>query len=178
MDARVTEWSARYGIFQADTVTPYPPHDLPLARAMRGEVVHEVELFIRNPNKPEGVWISVNGGPLKDESGELRGGVIVLRDITERTRALAEIRRTRDALAEANCGLATEIEERRRMESVLLANESRYRRQQDSLLALIPHDLWEMGSIAIGLRRQRPIVTGTGKSRVFNAGFRAFPAGK
>ena len=77
------EWSDRYGVFYPDQVTPYPSDKLPLVRAMQGTVTNGIELFIRNAKKPQGVIISVSGRPLHDTSGELIGGVILLRDITE-----------------------------------------------------------------------------------------------
>jgi two-component system sensor histidine kinase/response regulator len=86
------EWSALYGCFLADGETPCPTDDLPLVRAIRGESVDAVELLVRNADVPEGVWISVNARPLKTESGELRGGVVVCRDITSAKKAQEEIR--------------------------------------------------------------------------------------
>ena len=77
------EWSDRYGVFYPDQVTPFPSDKLPLVRAMQGTVTNGIELFIRNAKKPEGVIISVSGRPLHDTSGELIGGVIQFRDITE-----------------------------------------------------------------------------------------------
>ncbi len=77
------EWSDRYGVFYPDQVTPFPSDKLPLVRAMQGAVTNGIELFIRNAKKPEGVIISVSGRPLHDTSGELIGGVILFRDITE-----------------------------------------------------------------------------------------------
>jgi PAS domain S-box-containing protein len=77
-----SEWSSIYGCFLPDTVTPYPSEQLPLARAIRGEHVREAEIFIRNPRTPDGTWISVNGGPLHGEGGEVTGGVVLIRDIT------------------------------------------------------------------------------------------------
>ncbi len=77
------EWSEHYGTFYMDKVTPFPNERLPLMRAMRGEVTNNVELFIRNEQRPQGVIISVSGRPLRDTSGEVIGGVILLRDITE-----------------------------------------------------------------------------------------------
>ena len=97
----VDEWTDRYGVFLPDGVTPYPPHELPLARAMRGEEVRDAEMFIRNARKPDGVWLSINGRPLRDDTGHLRGGVIVFRDVTERKRAEAELQRAKEA---AECG--------------------------------------------------------------------------
>lgn len=82
-DTLPDEWSAKYGLFLADTVTPYPAADIPLARTIRGESVHEVELFTRHAGKPEGLWVKVSGSPLKDETGALKGGVVVCRNITQ-----------------------------------------------------------------------------------------------
>ena len=88
-------WTAEYGIFYADGVTPVPTGELPLVRAaIRGQPSDDVELFVRNAGVPEGVYISVSGRPLRDESGALTGGVITLRDITEE-------RRDKDALLQA-----------------------------------------------------------------------------
>ncbi|MEG4057487.1 MULTISPECIES: PAS domain S-box protein [unclassified Microcoleus] len=82
-DALLNEWSARYGLFLPDTVTPFPPADIPLARTVRGESVDDVDLFTRHAGKPEGLWVKVNGRPLKDETGALKGGVVVCRNVTE-----------------------------------------------------------------------------------------------
>jgi PAS domain S-box-containing protein len=80
-----SEWSARYGCFRPDTVTPFPAAELPLARALRGETSQEVEVFIQNPKVPDGVWISINGAPLVERAGDRPGGgVVTFRDITAR----------------------------------------------------------------------------------------------
>jgi signal transduction histidine kinase len=65
-------------------VTPYPARDLPLARALRGEAVNDVEMYVRHEGRPDGVWVLINGRPLTDASGRSHGGVIVCRDISER----------------------------------------------------------------------------------------------
>ena len=85
-DTDPDQWSAKYGIFYNDRTTPVPTDDLPLVRAVRGEATDEVEIFIRNAFKPEGVHLSVSGRPIVS-SGVPRGGVIVFRDVTEKVRA-------------------------------------------------------------------------------------------
>jgi PAS domain S-box-containing protein len=95
-DAPPEEWTQRYGCYLPDTVTPYPTEDLPLVRALRGTTIQEVEVFIRNPEIPEGVQLSVNASPLKDAEGALRGGVAVCRDITARKRAEESLRNSED----------------------------------------------------------------------------------
>ncbi|MBI3865590.1 MAG: PAS domain-containing protein [Planctomycetia bacterium] len=85
--APTDEWSDRYGCFLPDGKTLYPPHELPLARAMRGELVDDVEVIIRNAEVPEGRVLSVNATPLRDADGKSGGSVAVFRDITERKHA-------------------------------------------------------------------------------------------
>lgn len=77
------KWSETYGAFYPDKVTPFPSTELSLYRAIQGETTNNIEVFIRNQNRPEGVLISVSGRPLYDETGSLVGGVIVSRDITQ-----------------------------------------------------------------------------------------------
>ncbi len=77
-----SQWVERFGIYVPGTDLPYPSDKLPLSRAMRGETADGIELFIRNPLKPAGMSVSVNIRPLKDDSGNIKGGVAVVRDIT------------------------------------------------------------------------------------------------
>ena len=75
-------WSAAYGCYKLDMMTPYPPEELPLVRAMRGEEAPHELIFIRNPRKPEGLWIDVSGTPLRDSLGTACGGVVVFSDVS------------------------------------------------------------------------------------------------
>lgn len=85
-----TEGDLQYGAFQADQTTPFPPEQLPLARAMRGEAVSNVEMFVRHAARPEGAWLNVSGGPLRTNDGAVIGGVAVFQDVTERKVAEAQ----------------------------------------------------------------------------------------
>src|SRR5205823_2872237 len=80
-DTPLAEWAARYGCYLPDRITPFPPEQLPLVRAIRGEEVEETEIFVRNEHKPDGIWLRVKAGPLRDESGAVRGGLSVIRDV-------------------------------------------------------------------------------------------------
>src|SRR6201984_1489927 len=82
-DAKSHEWSERFSLFLPDKATPFPPHELPLSRSIRGEEVDNVEMFVRHKKAPYGIWTRITGRPLRDSNGELLGGVIVCRDITE-----------------------------------------------------------------------------------------------
>src|ERR1700752_2178381 len=83
-ETRAEGWSRTYGLYQPDKETPFPPEQLPLARAIRGEEVDDLEIFVRHTKSPDGVWIRVSARPLRDSNGELSGGLIVCHDITER----------------------------------------------------------------------------------------------
>ena len=82
IDTTLDKWSEDWGCFFPDRVTPFPADELPLARALKGEASDDVEMFIRNREVPDGVFISVSARPLQDEAGTQKGGVSVYRDVT------------------------------------------------------------------------------------------------
>jgi PAS domain S-box-containing protein len=90
------QWPEQYGLYLPDGVTPFPHDELPLSRAIRGEEVDDVEIFVRHVGAPGGLWTRITGRPLRDAAGELSGGVIVCRDITERKQAEEEVRREKE----------------------------------------------------------------------------------
>lgn len=61
-------WSEVYGCFHVDGVSPFPSQDLPLAKALRGQVVDSEEVFIRNPGTPDGRLLFVTARPLKRDN--------------------------------------------------------------------------------------------------------------
>ena len=87
-------WSEVFGCYLPDEQTLYPPDELPLMRAMKGETVQEAEVFVRNEKLPQGKVISINGAPLLDSAGALVGGVVTFRDITGRKRVERELGET------------------------------------------------------------------------------------
>ena len=82
-DYHTDQWVKEYGFFLPDRETPLTPEDSPLRRAINGEAIDNVEVFIRNAQKPDGVYTSVSGRPLLREGGISRGAVLIIRDITE-----------------------------------------------------------------------------------------------
>jgi PAS domain S-box-containing protein len=84
------EYSDRYHLLTVDGL-PYPPHDLPLARAVRGETVVEARWRIQ---RPDGSIVLAVGSanPILDASGKQIGSVLTARDETERDRAERQVR--------------------------------------------------------------------------------------
>lgn len=85
-DTSPDEWSDHYGVYYADAKTLMPPEELPLARAIAGDSIDEMEVFVRNQFNPEGTYLSVNGRPMVDPDGNSRGGVVMFRDVTAQHR--------------------------------------------------------------------------------------------
>jgi two-component system, NarL family, sensor histidine kinase EvgS len=101
-DATPDQWSDRYGSYLPDAVTVYPPNELPLVRAMRGESLDALEVFIRNAKVPDGRLLSITGRPLRGEDGGLQGGVVVLHDITLQKRAQEALVRAKEEAQRAS----------------------------------------------------------------------------
>jgi diguanylate cyclase (GGDEF)-like protein/PAS domain S-box-containing protein len=83
--------SEKYGYFLSDRVTNYPKGELPLSRAIAGDSCDNIEIFTRNPEAPDGRWLSVTARPLIDKSGAIKGGVAVFSDITDKKNAQRKI---------------------------------------------------------------------------------------
>jgi two-component system sensor histidine kinase/response regulator len=86
------QWSSYYAVFLPNGVTPFPTDDLPLVRALRGEAVDNVEMFVCPPGSSQGVFLNVTGRPIRGEEGRLFGGVVVFHDITQRKKAEESLR--------------------------------------------------------------------------------------
>jgi PAS domain S-box-containing protein len=86
------QWSEHYGLFQDDRLSPFPPDQTPLARAIRGEI-SSAQMFVLNPALAGGTWIEANGSPLKDKHGIVRGGVVAFRDVTQQRHSEREIQK-------------------------------------------------------------------------------------
>ena len=96
------EWSETYGTFYSDKTTLVPSTELPLYKALQGETTDDVKLVFRNKNRPEGVFVSLSGRPLHDETGALVGGVIAMRDVTQLERVTHQLEATVHDLQQQN----------------------------------------------------------------------------
>ncbi len=81
--AQHSEWNEIYGVFHPDTMQMYQPEEYPLVNALNGVHTNDEVQFIRNNQRPQGVYINVSARPIRDDQGDIVGAVAVLHDITE-----------------------------------------------------------------------------------------------
>ena len=70
---------------------PAAADHLPVARALRGEVIAGEEMPVPRPDG-ERAWLSVNAAPLRDERGAVTAAVLAVEDVTRRKAAEEELR--------------------------------------------------------------------------------------
>lgn len=92
-DERITGFDIR-----DETGQPLDPHDVPVARVLRGDVLMGDDSVDTSMRRLDGRELRLNttGAPVRDAEGTVQGAVIVTRDVTERRRLE---RRTQEALA-------------------------------------------------------------------------------
>lgn len=83
-----------YQTYLSDTRTASPTNEHPLLRAIRGEIIDGAEVFLRQSDSSEDLWLTATGRPLIDDHGQIQGGVVVYTDLSARKfmeRQVAEI---------------------------------------------------------------------------------------
>jgi PAS domain S-box-containing protein len=164
-------WSEVYGLFLPDQTTLFPPDQIPLARAIRGESCDNVDLFVRNPALPEGRWLTVSARPMVDKAGQIRGGVAVFSDVSARRQAEAEVRKLNVSLEQRVQTRTAELERNRNALQAIIENvpaavfvkdiEGHYLRHNARLAAVLGHS----GESLVG-RRDSELIDGVNAARV------------
>lgn len=98
LDISQEKWADTYGVFWAETKNLFKTEELPLVRALKGEELDNLEIFIQNYKKTIGNFIVMSASPLKDEFGKVTGAVAVFHDVTERKNSENEIRKLNEEL--------------------------------------------------------------------------------
>jgi diguanylate cyclase (GGDEF)-like protein/PAS domain S-box-containing protein len=84
------DWSRHYSLYEADGHTPLATDEVPLVRALRGEVVREQALTVAPAGRPAATMLA-SGRPLKSANGRMLGAVVAMTDITERSTAREQL---------------------------------------------------------------------------------------
>jgi PAS domain S-box-containing protein len=74
--------------------------EMPILRALRGETFTDAEMLFRRQDGTR-LLLSINGAPVRDASGQIILGEIVIRDITLRRQEEEALRKSEESLAQA-----------------------------------------------------------------------------
>lgn len=94
-------WEEVGGLFHEDGRTPLRVDEMPLVRALEGKVTEGLLVCVKTGPGGTCRYLSVTASPVRQENGRLRGGVVLLADVTGRRRSDEEIRRLNRDLRES-----------------------------------------------------------------------------
>ncbi len=123
------------GMFEADGKTVFDRDQIPLLRALRGELADNVRMVIKDQMHPEGAHLQLTGRPIRDGRDQIRGAVVTMADVTELHRAHARVAEL--AVTDALTGLPNRRVLDDRLE--LLAAEARRGRRFSLAIVDIDH---------------------------------------
>jgi diguanylate cyclase (GGDEF)-like protein/PAS domain S-box-containing protein len=90
------------GYYKPDEKTLFQFQELPLWSALQGEPVNNLEMCVRSPSRTKARWNLASSRPLFNENGQVLGGVVFYRDITDRKELEHKISKYADELKSSN----------------------------------------------------------------------------
>lgn len=132
LDVEPDAYSDTYRLYTEDG-RPYPPRDLPLARAVGGHAARDARWRIRRPDGTE-VLATGNALPLVDQDGAQIGAVLTIRDDTARNTA-------ENALRDLNATLAERVAERTQEAEAARELAEAASRAKSEFLAAMSHEI-------------------------------------
>ncbi|MFT4525148.1 MAG: PAS domain S-box-containing protein [Bacteroidia bacterium] len=82
-DIHVKEWASAFGIFSADQVTLLELNDRPILKALSGESVIGLPIYVRQTASGKGTHILIDAVPILDEDGNVESALALFRDISD-----------------------------------------------------------------------------------------------
>jgi signal transduction histidine kinase len=83
-EVTLEDWLRQQQTYMPDVLTSSPSTEHPLLQTMHGKSINGAEMLLGDGSAKTQVWLSCTGRPLVDQSGAVRGGVLVMRDVTSR----------------------------------------------------------------------------------------------
>jgi PAS domain S-box-containing protein len=94
------QWAEYFDLYQPDGHTPLSTTEIPLFRALQGEIVENAEMVIAPKQGSQRILLA-SGQAIFDPSGNKVGAVVVMRDITDRKKAELALEQKSQALEQA-----------------------------------------------------------------------------
>ncbi|WP_020601919.1 response regulator [Spirosoma spitsbergense] len=89
----LSDLARRFRLAYADSKEPFQPDDIPLSRALKGEIVSTDNMLLETKNGSR--IVSSQARPLYDREDELIGAISIFRDITEANQKEQELQQAR-----------------------------------------------------------------------------------
>ncbi|MCJ2046176.1 ATP-binding protein [Methylobacterium sp. J-078] len=139
LDVEPDDYSETYHLYTEEGV-PYPPEDLPLARAVTGATVRDARWRVR---RPDGVEVLAIGSarPLIGRDGHRVGAILTMRDDTARDAAERALRAGEAELRELNATLSARVEARTRDAEAAKREAERASLAKTEFLASMSHEI-------------------------------------
>ena len=102
------EWSMSKDVRMPDGGEPVPLSEWPLMRAVRGESVGNLEIFVYHRSTGKTHNLVANGGPIRDRASRITGAVVVYRDVTQAKETERQLRQAQkmEAVGSLTGGIA------------------------------------------------------------------------
>ncbi|MFN6483984.1 MULTISPECIES: AAA family ATPase [unclassified Nostoc] len=144
------QWIEHFDLYQPDGQTPLSTTEIPLFRALQGEIVENAEMVIAPKHGSRRILLA-SGQAIFDASGNKLGAVVVMRDISDRK--LAEL-----ALQQKSLDLEQALTDLQNAQLQIVQSEKMS--ALGNLVAGVAHEMNNpLGFIAASLKQAKPTIT-------------------
>ncbi|MEH1942071.1 MAG: ATP-binding protein, partial [Nostoc sp.] len=144
------QWTGHFDLYQPDGQTPLSTTEIPLFRALQGEIVENAEMVIAPKHGSKRILLA-SGQAIVDSSGNKLGAVVVMRDISDRK--LAEL-----ALQQKSLDLQQALNDLQNAQLQIVQSEKMS--ALGNLVAGVAHEMNNpLGFIAASLKQAKPTIT-------------------
>ncbi|MEH2205635.1 MAG: AAA family ATPase [Nostoc sp.] len=143
------QWTEHFDLYQPDGHTPLSTTEIPLFRALQGEIVENAEMVIAPKHGSKRILLA-SGQAIFDSSGNKLGAVVVMRDISDRKQA--EL-----ALQQKSLDLQQALNDLQNAQLQIVQSEKMS--ALGNLVAGVAHEMNNpLGFIAASLKQAKPTV--------------------
>jgi PAS domain S-box-containing protein len=89
-----TSLTNHFEIYFPDEKTIFPSQNLPMERALNGEVTNDIDLILWDPEKREKKRVLISGRPLVDQDNNVVAAVVTIKDISLYKKLEEELKET------------------------------------------------------------------------------------